>query len=64
MVVVYPSTPGISCPLGWQPYGEFCYFINDEASFTYEQARQECVAKDAALASVLDQDEQDFLDGK
>ena len=62
--IILVAVLNTGCPENWQTHDEFCYLVNEQATHTYEEARIECTNSGGTLASVLDQDEQDFLDGK
>ena len=63
------------CPPNWRRFDKHCYLIVDTSINTWTAAQADCVAKVVALddkyeragtgflASVLSQDEQDFLNG-
>ncbi|XP_072017220.1 uncharacterized protein [Amphiura filiformis] len=52
----------VECPVGWQEFDNFCYRRELwEIQATYEEARDACVAKGAALTSINNQLEQDFI---
>ena len=54
------SSPANDCPQNWQPYDEFCYYVNEATTFTYEEARTACVNEEATLTSIHNQAEQNF----
>ncbi|XP_037128081.1 galectin-4-like [Syngnathus acus] len=48
------------CPTGWQDYNNHCYFFGTD-SRCWTQAEDYCVSKGGHLASIRDQQEQDWL---
>ncbi|XP_072017477.1 C-type lectin mannose-binding isoform-like [Amphiura filiformis] len=51
---------GPECISNWSPYGEYCYYVNNQVAYTYEQARVNCLNEYATLTSVLSTEEQAF----
>ncbi|XP_072017222.1 uncharacterized protein [Amphiura filiformis] len=51
---------GPKCASNWTPYGEYCYYVNNQVVYTYEQARINCLKENATLTSVLSTEEQAF----
>ena len=52
-----------NCPCGWVEYGDQCYYISHTDRETYALAQDHCEAYDSNLASILSQEEQEFIAG-
>ena len=53
----------IGCPRGWEKNGEFCYSIKSELK-TWNEALNFCKESGGNLASIEDQQENDFIQSK
>ena len=61
-VIISYQTTGI-CPNGWESFRRWCYYV-DEKKLDYWQARSACRDMGGILTSVLDEEEQIFINGK
>ena len=62
-IVSTQSSSTDDCPLDWESNGDYCYKAIEEIG-TYDEARTGCLDLDATLASVENEEEQDFLTRK
>ncbi|XP_075711505.1 perlucin-like protein [Rhinoderma darwinii] len=49
-----------TCPSGWKPIGLFCYYFSTD-DLSWDNARDECIRKGAALAFLKNKEEADGL---
>ena len=61
-VIISYQTTGM-CPNGWELFRRWCYYV-DEKKLDYWQARSACKDMGGILTSVLDEEEQIFINGK
>ena len=54
------------CEPDWQfnSVNNFCYLCNSAAVVHYARARNKCIEEEGTLTSILNQDEQSFIEGK
>ena len=57
------SIAEVWCGQAWQKYNDKCFLLEHTARVTFLQAKADCSARDAMLATITSQGEQDYLAG-